>query len=80
MNQKDLEEKIKGYEEFLNERLRGDLIKVNNLQEELIRKLTNYDEIIQFINSIKNGKIVDDKGCVKTQVDLGCNFYAKAKM
>lgn len=76
----NLEDQIKKYEEFLNERLRGDLIKVTNLQEELIRKISNYEEIEQFIKSIKSGQIVDDKNLIKTQVDLGCNFYVQAKM
>lgn len=77
---KDLNEQIRKYEAFLNETLRGDLVKVTNLQEDLVRKLSNYEEIRQFINSIKSGEIVDEKNCIKTQVDLGCNFYCQAKM
>lgn len=77
---KDLNEQIRKYETFLNETLRGDLVKVTNLQEDLMRKLSNYEEIRQFINSIKSGEIVDEKDCIKTQVDLGCNFYCQAKM
>lgn len=77
---KDLNEQIRKYETFLNETLRGDLVRVTNLQEDLMRKLSNYEEIRQFINSIKSGEIVDEKDCIKTQVDLGCNFYCQAKM
>ena len=75
-----LNEQIKKYETFLNETLRGDLVKVTNLQAELVRKLNNYEEIRKFINSVKSGEIVDEKNCIKTQVDLGCNFYCQAKM
>ena len=81
MNTKaELNEQIKKYEAFLNETLRGDLLKVTNLQEELVKKLSNYEEIRQFVSSIKSGEIVDEKNCIKTQVDLGCNFYCQAKM
>ena len=80
MNESELGQKIRKYEEFLNETLRGDLIRVTNLQEDLVRKISNYDQVKQFINSIKSGEIVDHKNSIKTQVDLGCNFYVQAKM
>ena len=80
MNKKELETNIRRYEEFLNETLRNDLIEVTNQQEALISKISNYEEIRQFINSIKTGEIIDDKQSIKTQIDLGCNFFAQAKM
>ena len=66
---------ITQYETFLNEKLRGDL-------EKLCQQLdTHYQEIADYLELRLMLLKTEDSGKegFKTRVDLGCNFYVRAK-
>lgn len=73
-----LEEKVKKYEEFVNDKLRKDLETVLKTQEEVDSKIAEYLQLKSVIENIKNYGTAG-KG-LKTQVDLGCNFYCQAQI
>ena len=64
-----LEEKVKKYEEFVNDKLRKDLETVMKTQEEANSKIAEYLQLKSIIENIKNCAGVAGKG-LKTQVDL----------
>ena len=74
----DLPKKILRYEEFLNERLRSDLQKVLKLKEDVYNDITDFNQLKGAVNLL----IIESKDTKiqKTMVDLGCNFYASAKI
>lgn len=74
-----LEQKVKKYEEFVNDKLRKDLETVMKTQEEVNSKISEYLQLKSIIESIKNCDGGAWKG-LKTQVDLGCNFYCQAQV
>lgn len=68
--------KVRKYEEFINNNLMQDLSKVHTQREKLYSVLADYMQLKETIVKIKdfNG------GKMKTQVDLGCNFYCQAEV
>ena len=74
-----VEEKVKKYEEFLNDKLRKDLETVLKTQEEVDSKIAEYLQLKSAIENITNNDRGAGKG-LKTQVDLGCNFYCQAQI
>lgn len=74
-----LEQKVKKYEEFVNDKLRKDLETVMKTQEEVNSKIAEYLQLKSIIENIKNCDGGAGKG-LKTQVDLGCNFYCRAQI
>lgn len=70
------EEKIQRYEAFINDVLREDLKKILNERQKLCDQLTEYAQLKTIIERFQEEDLC--KGNFKTQVDLGCNFYAKA--
>jgi prefoldin alpha subunit len=69
-----LDRKVVEFETFLNETLRGNLKKVLDQRDALYGEMASYDQLITTLKSIKEHKQL------KTQVDLGCNFYVQAKI
>lgn len=74
-----IDEKVKRYEEFLNERLRKDLETVLKTQGQVNSKIAEYLQLKSVIENIKNRDGGSGKA-LKTQVDLGCNFYCQAQI
>lgn len=78
----NLPQKILHYEEFLNECLRSDLNKVLSAREEVCSELAEYNQLkttIELLISKSQVPSTSSKS-LKTMVDLGCNFYAHAKV
>ena len=75
-----LEEKVKKYEEFVNDRLRKDLETVRKNQEEVNTKIAEYLQLKSFIENVKSSDVSRSGRELKTQVDLGCNFYCQARI
>ena len=73
-----MEEKVRRYEAFLNDRLKKDLQKVLKSREELYADVSEYLQLKTVIEQIKVAEL--PKGELRTQVDLGCNFYVQAKV
>lgn len=72
-----LSQKILHYEEFLNERLRCDLMKVLSQRDEVCGEIAEYNQLKTTVELlIAQGTAKP----IKTMVDLGCNFYAHAKV
>ncbi|KAF9199039.1 hypothetical protein BGZ49_010881 [Haplosporangium sp. Z 27] len=71
-----IQEKIARYESFVNEGLRKDL------KDALDARDAIYDQISEYLKLAKDIEIIKDNGLteMKTQVDLGSNFYVQAKI
>ena len=76
----DLREKVKKYEEFVNDKLRTDLETVRKNQEEVNSRITEYLQLKSVIENIKSSEESRSGRELKTQVDLGCNFYCQARI
>ncbi|KAF8935787.1 protein UXT [Dissophora ornata] len=72
----DIQGKITRYEKFVNEGLR------NDLKDALDARDAIYDQISEYQKLAKDIEIIKDNGLteMKTQVDLGSNFYMQAKI
>lgn len=75
-----LQEKVKKYEEFVNDKLRKDLETVRKNQEEVNTKIAEYLQLKSIIENIKSCDGTRSDRELKTQVDLGCNFYCQARI
>lgn len=76
-------EKIKKYEEFLNEKLAKDLEQTLEDREDVCAQTANYLQLKNAIGNIMRTREAckgNDSARLKTLVDLGCNFYAQAKI
>jgi prefoldin alpha subunit len=73
----DIPSKILQYEEFLNERLKADLKKALEQRDTVTRETSEY---IQLRNVIERIQLANSGEPLKTMVDLGANFYCKAKV
>ncbi|XP_031422006.1 protein UXT [Clupea harengus] len=71
---KNIDDKVLQYETFINEVLKRDLEKVLEQRDGVYEKMAQY---LQLKNSIEN---IQESGSsdLKTEVDLGCNFYVQA--
>lgn len=73
--------KIVEYERFLNERLRTDLRSVLERKEAVYSDIAEYTQLKNTIRHLINKQGSPQKSePLKTMVDLGCNFYAKARV
>ena len=70
--------KVVEYEAFVNEKLRPDLAAVELEAEKVCDELSNFLQIVEFIKQLKSKTFGD--GPIKTQTDLGCNFYVQCVM
>ena len=74
--------KVEKFEQFLNEKLRNDLILVLKESDKISTEISEYLQIKSTIENIiqttkstsSNHELVE----MKTKVDLGCNFYVNA--
>ncbi|EDO30400.1 predicted protein [Nematostella vectensis] len=74
----DVQEKIRKYEEFLDQRLAKDLEAVFKSQDEIVAKITEYTQLKSSIEQIQK---TDLKGKdLRSRVDLGCNFFCQASV
>jgi prefoldin subunit 5 len=74
-------DKVEAYEQFVNEKLKTDLKNVLQAQESIYSDIAEYLQIKDTIEKITS---INEEGSVnikplETKIDLGCNFYAKAK-
>ncbi len=69
-------EKVLEYEHFLNEVLRKDLQNILEERDKIYGQISDYLQLKNVIENIKENKL----DSIKTQVDLGCNFYVQAKV
>ena len=72
----NLPEKVRKYEDFINNELKEDLRKVHDQRDKLYSSIADY---LQLKNTIERLKIFNG-GKMRTQVDLGCNFYCQAEV
>ncbi|XP_046845363.1 protein UXT homolog [Xenia sp. Carnegie-2017] len=72
----NVSDKVRKYEEFINDCLKADLRKVHELRDKLYSNIADYLQLKTTIEKIK----FFDGGKMKTQVDLGCNFYCQAEV
>lgn len=68
-----VDKKVQQYEEFVNEKLRKDLLVIEQRKELLFAEISDY---LQLKTTCETFKTIEDKK-LKTQVDLGCSFYVK---
>ena len=76
--QTDLKEKVRKYEEFLNDKLRADLRGVLDFRESLYSEVTDYLQLKNTIDKMKQTHLPEKD--LKTMVDIGSNFYMQAKI
>ncbi|KAF9312580.1 hypothetical protein BG003_006139 [Podila horticola] len=71
-----VQQKLARYETFVNESLKKDL------QDALDARNVIYDQISEYLKLAKDIEIIKSNGLkeMKTQVDLGSNFYVQAKI
>ncbi|KAF4072570.1 hypothetical protein AMELA_G00264450 [Ameiurus melas] len=70
----NINEKVLQYESFINEVLKRDLQRVLEQRDGVYEKISQY---LQLKNTIKRIQETGSKE-LKTDVDLGCNFYVQA--
>ncbi|XP_040921764.1 protein UXT [Toxotes jaculatrix] len=72
----NVDPKVLQYENFINEVLKRDLQKVLEQRDSVYEKISQY---LQLKNTIQT---LQDSGSqqLKTDVDLGCNFYVQAEV
>uniref|UniRef100_A0A8C6TE40 Ubiquitously-expressed, prefoldin-like chaperone n=1 Tax=Neogobius melanostomus TaxID=47308 RepID=A0A8C6TE40_9GOBI len=76
-NNKDrIDQKVLQYEDFINEVLRRDLQKVLDQRDSVYEKISQY---LQLKNTLQSLQEAGSKS-LKTEVDLGCNFYVQAQV
>lgn len=66
-------------ESFINDRLKADLKRIHERQEGIHVQLNNYQDLRSFLLEVVNGSFKTDKS-IKSQFDLGCNFYVRCTM
>lgn len=76
----NLSQKVLQYEEFLNERLRSDLHKVLAQRDQVSSDVMECNQLQTTINLLHKQASCGSRQSMKTMVDLGCNFYAHAKV
>eukprot|EP00118_Oscarella_pearsei_P020086 m.216396 g.216396 ORF g.216396 m.216396 type:complete len:144 (+) comp39867_c0_seq3:405-836(+) len=70
-----MEDKVVQYETFVNDVLKRDLKRTHDQRDAVLLQLTEYNKLRELLCNIK----CDDRE-MKTQIDLGCNFYAQARV
>ena len=77
----NISSKVVEYERFLNERLRADLRSVLERRDAVYNDKAEYTQLKATIQHLINEQSSPQKKeSLKTMVDLGCNFYAKARV
>ena len=83
MNQNfDLGSKVLKYEEFLNSKLKSDLLEVHKQRDVVYKEMAEYLQLkktIEIIQQQQKENLNSHKQFeLRTKVDLGCNFYCQA--
>nr|XP_033780132.1 protein UXT isoform X1 [Geotrypetes seraphini]XP_033780140.1 protein UXT isoform X1 [Geotrypetes seraphini]XP_033780151.1 protein UXT isoform X1 [Geotrypetes seraphini] len=76
METDQVQKKVLEYEKFINEVLQRDLSKVLEQRDEVNKTIAEY---LQLKNTLERLQELDDKA-LKTEVDLGCNFFVCAEV
>ncbi|CAJ1085653.1 protein UXT [Xyrichtys novacula] len=71
-----VEQKVLQYEHFINEVLRRDLQKVLEQRDSVYEKISQYLQLKNTIQTLQESGLQQ----LKTEVDLGCNFYVQAEV
>lgn len=71
-----IDQKVLQYENFINEVLRRDLQKVLEQRDSVYEKISQYLQLKNTLQSLQEAGSEN----LKTEVDLGCNFYVQAKV
>lgn len=71
-----VEQKVLEYEQFINDVLKKDLQNVLEQRDEVYQKISQYLQLKNIIERLQESEGEE----LKTQVDLGCNFYVQAKV
>ncbi|XP_039284087.1 protein UXT homolog [Nilaparvata lugens] len=69
-------EKVLKFEEFVNNHLKEDLKKIHYKLDVLLGEMAEYIQLKNVIESLQSDDALKDG--LKTQMDLGCNFYMQA--
>ena len=79
MENKLVKGKIAKFEHFLNEQLKPDLKNCLEQRDKIYQEISEYLSLKNSIEAIKAANLPELKP-LKTKVDLGANFYVKAKV
>ena len=71
--------KVTKYEEFLNDKLRPDLKACLEERDNIYAEIAEYSSLKKSIEALKIADLPQEKP-LKTKVDLGQNFYVKARV
>ncbi|ORZ35490.1 Prefoldin subunit-domain-containing protein [Catenaria anguillulae PL171] len=71
-----IQAQVDKYQAFVNERLRSDLEQVLALRDRVMEQIAEYGKLASQVQTIKDTGLSE----LKTQVDLGSNFYVQAKV
>ncbi|XP_038578642.1 protein UXT [Micropterus salmoides] len=72
----NVDQKVLQYENFINEVLKTDLQKVLDQRDSVYEKISQYLQLKNTIQSLQESS----SQRLKTDVDLGCNFYVQAEV
>lgn len=72
----NVDQKVLQYENFINEVLRRDLQKVLEQRDSVYEKISQYLQLKNTIQSLQEAGSQQ----LKTDVDLGCNFFVQAEV
>ncbi|KAK7884570.1 hypothetical protein WMY93_027693 [Mugilogobius chulae] len=72
----NIDQKVLQYENFINEVLRRDLQKVLDQRDSVYEKISQYLQLKNTLQSLQE----EGSKHLKTDVDLGCNFYVEAQV
>lgn len=82
LTRQELEGKMRSYEEFANERLRTDLHRVLVARDAVLSDIGEYQQLATVVETLREqqqeAEEPHEQG-IKTLVDLGANFYARAR-
>ncbi|XP_008316112.1 protein UXT [Cynoglossus semilaevis] len=72
----NVKQKVLQYEAFIDEVLKRDLKRVLEQRDDIFEKISQYLQLKNVIHSLQGL----DSQRLKTDVDLGCNFFVKAEV
>ncbi|XP_006011551.1 protein UXT [Latimeria chalumnae] len=73
---RNVDDKVLEYENFVNEVLKRDLQQVLEQRDEVYEKIAQYLQLKSTIERVQESENKE----LKTEVDLGCNFYVQAQV
>ncbi|XP_077463605.1 protein UXT isoform X2 [Stigmatopora argus] len=75
-NSYSVDSKVLQYEKFIDEVLKKDLQRVVEQRDAVYEQISHYLQLKNTLQALQGA----DSQCLKADVDLGCNFYAQAKV